>query len=505
MQKFITLYKNLNSTEDELSRTTMVQGYLSELSDVEKKPAISLLLNQKKYTLLSTSSLVHLAEEYKNYPLWLLKRCNESVKDWSETISLIVMKPDLPAPQDITLHDWLDHIHSLALKKGSADEDIRRYIFDQWQTLDTDTLYVFHKLITGSWKALFSPLDLSKVLAAAYKTDIALIGMRINDYLYGAYGFDALIDPVWTEAEDAVRPYAFTKPLLLDQPLDSLGHPAQWIVEPFIHGLKVQIHKRTDKIMIWAEDQYWLHTIDKSLKKTLDALPGHCILEAIIVSSDPPGKKVEKEVNMDNLIGTDIILWDSLPQDTIGDLLTRKSKLTQWAEEQEQSWPATIPHQTFLSWDLVKNVPLSAGHVAKHGLHSLNSPLWYRLKPPPVVILTALMYAELPNQTMEADFELTLGLKDPDDTLVPVVKLSSSSLSDSKKTSLYYWIQNNTVKRFGPVRLLRQGQVFKISFERVEINKKVKAGLKLVHVEILDIYQTADLEKVDSMDVFERN
>ncbi|MBK8777924.1 MAG: hypothetical protein IPO25_11165 [Saprospiraceae bacterium] len=47
MQKFITLYKNLNSTEDELSRTTMVQGYLSELSDVEKKPAISLLLNQK--------------------------------------------------------------------------------------------------------------------------------------------------------------------------------------------------------------------------------------------------------------------------------------------------------------------------------------------------------------------------------------------------------------------------------------------------------------------------
>ena len=136
---------------------------------------------------------------------------------------------------------------------------------------------------------------------------------------------------------------------------------------------------------------------------------------------------------------------------------------------------------------------------------SLNSPLWYRLKPPPVVILTALMYAELPNQTMEADFELTLGLKDPDDTLVPVVKLSSSSLSDSKKTSLYYWIQNNTVKRFGPVRLLRQGQVFKISFERVEINKKVKAGLKLVHVEILDIYQTADLEKVDSMDVFERN
>ena len=106
---------------------------------------------------------------------------------------------------------------------------------------------------------------------------------------------------------------------------------------------------------------------------------------------------------------------------------------------------------------------------------------------------------------MEADFELTLGLKDPDDTLVPVVKLSSSRLSDSKKTSLYYWIQNNTVKRFGPVRLLRQGQVFKISFERVEINKKVKAGLKLVHVEILDIYQTADLEKVDSMDVFERN
>lgn len=78
-----------------------------------------------------------------------------------------------------------------------------------------------------------------------------------------------------------------------------------------------------------------------------------------------------------------------------------------------------------------KNVPLSAGHVAKHGLHSLNSPLWYRLKPPPVVILTALMYAELPNQTMEADFELTLGLKDPDDTLVPVVKLSSSRLSDS--------------------------------------------------------------------------
>ncbi|MBK6476720.1 MAG: hypothetical protein IPF93_00155 [Saprospiraceae bacterium] len=55
------------------------------------------------------------------------------------------------------------------------------------------------------------------------------------------------------------------------------------------------------------------------------------------------------------------------------------------------------------------------------------------------------------------------------------------------------------------MRLLRQGQVFKISFERVEINKKVKAGLKLVHVEILDIYQTADLEKVDSMDVFERN
>lgn len=46
----------------------------------KKKPAISLLLNQKKYTLLSTSSLVHLAEEYKNYPLWLLKRCNESVK-----------------------------------------------------------------------------------------------------------------------------------------------------------------------------------------------------------------------------------------------------------------------------------------------------------------------------------------------------------------------------------------------------------------------------------------
>jgi DNA ligase-1 len=52
-------------------------------------------------------------------------------------------------------------------------------------------------------------------------------------------------------------------------------------------------------------------------------------------------------------------------------------------------------------------------------------------------------------------------------------------------TQLHYWIQNNGIQKFGPVRVVRPQQVFLIAYDKSIKNLRLKAGYTLKNAQII--------------------
>lgn len=484
LDDFATLYQNLLLDKNPDNRVLALEEFLIKNEDVENRVALDLLHGYQIKPLVRRVQLLDWLMEYTKLPEWLIEESHGVTGDWSETFSLIIGNPHI-RNSEYTLGGFMNELNQAKAQK----DDLRMLIFSLWRKLSGPELFFFHRLVLGTYKPLLEKGFLARFISKRYQLEQSLVSFRLNNLSVRPAGFPDLIDPAWQETEIHAKPFLFRE--VVSQPVEMASqiNDASWIAEPFVPGIRVQVYFKNAEVHIWGLGEEYIPSPFEDPLSFFGPLPEGTALEGILIGP-PAGKtqvkrgkgKIESEWKfmVFDLLQLEYQDFRSYP------LSSRKEKLNELFKNSNQPNIRVLIFEVLKSYEDLDKIQSVTGWVLKSShepYHSEQIP-WIRLKPKSRLVNAILMYAEA-ILTQPSAYRCTFGVYKQDQTLVPIVKLTTEDLSDPLATRLHYWIQNNTIQRFGPVRVVRPQQIFQISFDDVIENQRLKAGLTLKNAKIL--------------------
>ncbi|MDZ4709370.1 MAG: hypothetical protein SH818_13310 [Saprospiraceae bacterium] len=482
LNEFAKVYLATLSGKDPSIRAAALKSYLDQAQEDDKRMAIHLLNGYKSIVQVKRTDLTQWLLEYKDLPDWLIKESHTVTRDWAETFALIVGNPDIRT-SGLTLHELVSQLS----EPKTLKKELRHWVESMWSTLSPEELLLFHKLILGSFKAIKEKNFLAVFLTAYYQADLPLITLRLNRPTDRRESFSSLIDPDWDTSELAAKPYTFNQPQLHKPELQVLGTAGEWYGEPFLSGQRVQLIHRNQDFYVWTPDLILLASPPLPLIRWLQSLPAGIVLDGVIQRYIDPSVSetgLSKSHHEDRFIALDILEWEFMDlRDT--PLLLRKQLLRKIGLEIKEPSISLVFHQDIEEWDHIKPDFYPDGWVLKRkdGLYHPEVNRWWRFKSLKKQLYTILMYTEaLPRQNHT--YLCTFGIYNDKQELIPIIKLSSDQLGEAQMTQLHYWIQNNVIQKFGPVRVVRPQQVFLVDFDKSIKNQRLKSGYTLKNAQI---------------------
>ena len=239
-----------------------------------------------------------------------------------------------------------------------------------------------------------------------------------------------------------------------------------------MHGRRIQIHRTHTGIKINNEYQDLDRIDELECIQELNSLPADTVIEVLISGENTPEYFI-----------LDIHRWNEKEKTQLGSLLLRKEIISGWLHHHQILHLQLIDHTSLSSYKIAPQENNKESRIIKN----IHDDRRYRLKPEASKLFAAVMYAEYINQNTSIQYMLTLGVYNQDMEVTPLTRVSSDQMSGTDKNELNYWIQNNTIQKFGPVRVVRSGKIICIAYDRVQPNKRVKSGIALINVKVLKV------------------
>jgi len=482
LSEFAKVYLATLSGKDLSIRSAALKSYLDQALEDDKRMAIHLLNGYKSTVQVKRAELTQWLLEYKDLPEWLIKESHTVTGDWAETFSLIIGNTDIRS-SGLSLHDLV----SLLSAPKPLKQELRKWVESMWSSLSPEELLLFHKLILGSFKSIKEKNFLAVFLTAYYKADLPLITLRLNRQTAGRESFSTLINPDWDSGELPAKPYTFNQPQLHEPDLRVLGISGEWYAEPFLAGQRVQLIHRNQDIYVWTPDTILLTSPPVSVIRWVQSLPGGIVLDGIIqkyIEPSDPETASTGSLHEERFIILDILEWEFMDiRDT--SLLHRKQLLQKIGLEIREPSISPVFHRDIEDWEQIKPDFYPDGWVLKKkdGSYHPDANRWWRFKSLKKQLYAIMMYTEaLPRQNHT--YLCTFGIYNDKQELIPIIKLSSDQLGEAQMTQLHYWIQNNVIQKFGPVRVVRPQQIFLIDFDKSVKNQRLKSGYTLKNAQI---------------------
>mgnify|MGYP000967013607 CR=1 FL=1 len=469
MKNFAELYLRVSESNDVEYKRSIIRDYITQVRDDNKKWTIYLLLGLKLKVKLKGEELKEWVIQYTSYPDWLIEQCAEVTHDKIEAYSLMLANKEITDVSD-SIPGCIDEILKTDFKNK---EKIYSFLKSKWMVYDADTLIVFHKIMTGTHKPLIGLKEISSILSSIYFTSSDLLIFRLSNPDWIEHDFSKLIQPSKSDIENKFEPFQFIKPVVLDDDFQNIQLDEYWL-EPYYTGDRIQLHKFDSTLYIWSAENSWVDLLTQDQYKALNQhVPDQSILEGIYLEEE------------NAITWLDIHQWNGKVLHSIYPFDQRKKILMDWLEKIEKNSFQKVSH----------HIAIELNHLPENTKdwilkHRSAEDIWYRIRPKAKLIHTLILNAEFDPRSTQLVYTITLGVYKDEVNLASIAKINSSQLPASEKTSLYYWIQNNTTQKFGPVRVVRAQQIITISYEKTKINKRVKAGLNLVNVKFIEWHQS---------------
>jgi len=485
LKDFATLYLKLLIEKNPSTRSFNLKSYLDQAPDEDKRIAIHLLNGYKSKSTVKRSDLTQWLIEFTNLPDWLIRESHTVAGDWAETFSLVIGNAGIQT-SGLSLDTFLGQLEQLR----SSKQEIKEFVESMWRILSPHELFLFHKLLLGSYKAIKEKKILPLFFAEQYQLDFALISLRLMKFSNQRPSFSSLVNPEWLAEEAPAKPYSFNLPAIYEAEINLLGPAEHWYAEPFTPGQRVQVIRRDRETYLWPIDFSLLVLPSANLNKLFEALPQGIVLDGIIQSGmhtpviSEDLKPEMKKHEFFRFIVLDILEWHDKDVRNIP-LNSRKQIIDDIAQQINHNSFIPVVYHEVSEWKHLTPDFYPEGWVLKRkdGFYYAEENRWWRFKSIKKEMYTLLMYAEtLPQQNQV--YLCTFGIYNDQQALVPIVKLSSDQLGEAQMTQLHYWIQNNVIQKFGPVRVVRPHQVFLVVFDKSIKNPRLKAGYTLKNAQI---------------------
>lgn len=504
MKAFTDLYTALDQTTKTNAKVSAMSEYFSSVEPTDSIWAIALLTGRRPKRPINTNYLKTWATELAGIPFWLFEESYAVVGDLAETISLLI--PTTKQTSSVPLNKIMNEVLVIYNKTEPEKKD---WLLSYWNVLSKDELFVFNKLITGSFRVGVSQQLVFKALAKAHALDEKLVAHK----LMGSWL------PQNTELKNLLfdennsfhysKPYPFYLAYQLDVPFEDLGDINDWQIERKYDGIRGQIIIRNNEIHIWSRGEDLMTDKFPEFDSLKNSIPNGTVVDGEILpfkdgkimSFNEMQKRIGRK-NVSKKILTDVPLcmmcYDLLElngEDLRNEpLKVRREKLETLLEQYPSNYLKLSPLQNCNSWDnldelrTLSKVEGCEGVMLKHkdSIYETGRRRgkWWKWKVDPFTVDAVLIYAQSGHgRRANLYTDYTFAIKDGDQ-LLPFTK-AYSGLTDKELAEVDSWIKRNTVEKFGPIRSVKPELVFEIAFEGINASSRHKSGVAVRFPRIL--------------------
>jgi DNA ligase-1 len=496
MKCFVKLFSELDQTTKTLGKIKALIEYFEKASDQDKLWAIALLSHRRPKRTVNASYLAQWANELSGLPEWLFYESYTVVGDLAETITLVL--PSEYEATDFTLTYWIDLIKSLEPLEVVGKKE---KILWAWQRLSETERFVFNKLITGGFRIGVSQQLMVKALAKHADVKENIVAHRLmGNWSPELNTFQELLFS--TEGTDLSKPYPFYLAYALDDDVQTLGDPSEWIAERKWDGIRGQIIVRQGQLFVWSRGEELVTDKYPEYQVMLNLLPEGTVIDGEILpfKDDLPmsfnflqtrigrkslSAKLLKDVPV-SFMAYDVLEWKG------EDIRAWKFEDRRRKIEAICSGDNTVlklsPRVEFASWEKLAEERNRSREFLSEGImlkrkdsiyrNGRRRGDWWKWKIDPFTIDAVMIYA-MRGHGRRANLytDYTFAVWDGEQ-LVPFAK-AYSGLTDEEIRQIDRWVKQNTIERFGPVRSVKPEQVFEIAFEGINRSTRHKSGIAL--------------------------
>lgn len=521
MKTFTNLYTALDETTKTNDKIAAMVAYFGQVSSRDAAWAVFFLTGRKPKQVVSAPRLAAWASEAAGVPYWMFDNCYDAVGDLAETMALLL--PYSERESERHLSEWVEQ--TLLPLRALPEHEQRRTMLASWNEMNEGQRFIWNKLITGAFRVGVS----QRLVIRALELFSGVDGQVIAHRLMGSWDptpdfFEKLVSKDTAES-DVSRPYPFFLAYQLDGEPDELGAINEWQMEWKWDGIRSQVVKRAGQVFIWTRGEELVTERYPEIAEAAMQLPDGTVLDGEILpwkeANVMPFAQLQlrigrKEVSKKLLDEVPVILmvYDllefggedvrSLPLSRRRDMMTGLlMDLPGVAGDVRTSGQLTIPGgvpscqrmSTQLrisptvhadSWEELKQQRERSRSLSVEGLmlKRLAAPYrvgrqrgdWWKWKVNPYTIDAVLIYAQ-PGSGKRASLftDYTFGVWDKG-KLVPIAK-AYSGLTDEEIRRVDDFVRQNTVDKFGPVRVVKPELVFELAFEGIQRSTRHKSGI----------------------------
>jgi len=519
MKAFAELYAELDSSTKTNAKILAMADYFNRTNDSDSIWAIALFTGRRPKRPIRSTDLKIWASELAQIPSWLFEESYHVVGDLAETISLLV--PISPSAINKTLSEVMSEILEI-INRTEAEK--KEWLYNFWKSFTKDELFVFNKLITGSFRVGVSQQLVFKALSKAYNIDDKIIAHRLmGAWLPQTANLkDLLVNN--ERSSDHSQPYPFYLAYQLDIPLSEMGDIHNWQIERKYDGIRGQIIVRNNEVHIWSRGEELMTEkfIEFGILKNI--IHNGAVIDGEVLpfkdNKIQSFNEMQKRTNRKNIskkILQDVPLcmmcYDLLEYK--GEDIRQKPLKERRAllEELLAQTPSEVlklsPLLNCENWEDLDGLRNESKLLGCEGLMLKHKDSiyetgrrrgkWWKWKVEPYTVDAVLIYAQSGHgrrANLYSDY--TFAVLDQGE-LVPFAK-AYSGLTDKELLEVDHWIKRNTLEKFGPVRSVKAELVFEIAFEGINASSRHKSGIALRFPRILRWRKDKKKEEINTKD-----
>ena len=518
MKAFTELYSELDQTTKTNDKVQSMVNYFTKTDGKDSIWAIALLTGRRPKRPIKTSDMKLWATELANVPFWLFEDSYAVVGDLAETISLLI--PMQNNPSEKSLNEVMNEILFIQLKEETEKKE---WLLSYWNNFTKDELFVFNKLITGSFRVGVSAQLVFKALSKAYNIDDKVVAHKLmGTWLPQTADLKEMLSD--EASADISKPYPFYLAYQLDVPFADLGHVHDWQLERKYDGIRGQIIVRNKEVHIWSRGEELMTDKFIEFEELKDLLPNGTVLdgevlpfkEEKIMSFNEMQKRIgRKNVSKKTLQDVPLCMmcYDLLEYNGEDIRKLPLKERRRLLEEIVNAHPINILKLSPLlecdAWEKVDVLRTESklsgceGLMLKHkdSIYETGRRRgkWWKWKVDPYTVDAVMIYAQSGHGRRANLFtDYTFAVWDKGE-LVPFAK-AYSGLTDKELLEVDAWIKRNTIEKFGPVRSVRAELVFEIAFEGINASPRHKSGIALRFPRILRWRKDKTKEEINTKD-----
>jgi len=345
-----------------------------------------------------------------------------------------------------------------------------------------------------------------RALAQVAGIPAAVMSYRVmGDWQPTAEAYQRLMAPeaeTDTSADAQSRPYPFFLASPLTDPLAELGDIHDWQIEWKWDGIRAQVIRRGDHILIWSRGEELITDRFPEIVRAVDVdVPEGTVLDGELLAwlDDQPlpfaqlqrrigRKKVTPRIINEVpivFLAYDLLEWQGNDL-RAKPLVDRRHILQDWHGQNTRDRLQLSPTLSTGTWDEVTVLHQQAREKLTEGLMlkrksshygvSRTRGDWWKWKIDPFHIDAVLVYAQSGSGKRASLFTDYTFAVWHEGELVPVAK-AYSGLTNEEIKRVDQFIRGNTLERFGPVRIVKPELVFELAFEGIQSSTRHKSGV----------------------------